>query len=145
MRCAISTTKSVTDLRDFVVIKEISLRLHMGGIMLRKRHSDCMQANEELQRGNNTKESRTTSNENLKQQHNLLGIHEKHGYHAIVIYLKKDKYYSRFLCNHYAAPGFAEDYFGTDDKRTEDGEKHINIMKVKLEACREQSMQLERC
>ena len=68
----------------------------MGGIMLRKQHSDCLQANEELQRGNNTKESRTTSNENLKQQHNLLGIHEKHGYHAIVIYLKKDKYESRF-------------------------------------------------
>ena len=98
-----------------------------------------------MQRGNNTKESRTTSNENLKQQHNLLGIHEKHGYHAIVIYLKKDKYESIFLCNHYATPGFAEDYFGSDGERTEDGKKHINTMKVKLEACRNQSMQLERC
>ena len=64
----LGTTKSVTDLRYFVVIKERSLRLQMGGIMLRKQHSDCLQANEELQRGNNTKESRTTSNENLKQQ-----------------------------------------------------------------------------
>ena len=60
--------------------------------MQRKRHNDCLLATEELQRGKNTKESRTTSNENLKQQHNLLGIHEKHGYHAIVIYLKKGKY-----------------------------------------------------
>ena len=113
--------------------------------MQRKRHNDCLLATEELQRGKNTKESRTTSNENLKQQHNLLGIHEKHGYHAIVIYLKKDKYESRFLCNHYATPGFAEDYFGSDGERTEDGKKHINTMKVKLEACRNQSMQLERC
>ena len=40
----------------------------MGGIMLRKRHSACLEANEELQRGNNTNESRTTSHENLKQQ-----------------------------------------------------------------------------
>ena len=63
----------------------------------------------------------------------LLGIHEKHGYHAIVIYLKKDKHESRFLCKHYATPGFAEEYFGSDDKRTEDGENQINIMKEKLE------------
>ena len=113
--------------------------------MLRKQHSDCLQANEELQRGKNTKESRTTSNKNLKQQHNLLGIHEKHGYHAIVIYLKKDKYESRSLCNHYATPGFAYKNFESDGKRTEDGEKHINTMKAKLEPCRDQSMQLERC
>ena len=94
--------------------------------MPRKRHNDFLKATEALQRGNNTKESRTKSTENLKEQQKLFGIHEKHGYHAIVIYLKKDKYYSRFLCNHYAAPGFAEDYFGTDDKRTEDGNlKHV--------------------
>ena len=63
----------------------------MEGIMLRKRHSACLQANEELQRGIKTKESRTTSSENLKQQQNLFGIHEKHGYRVIVIYLKKGK------------------------------------------------------
>ena len=78
--------------------------MQIGGIMPRKRHNDCLKATEEMQRGNNTKESRTTFNENLKQQQNFLGIHEKHGYHAIVIYLKKDKYESRFLCNHYALP-----------------------------------------
>ena len=63
----------------------------------------------------------------------MLGIHEKHGYHAIVIYLKKDQNESRFLYKHYATPGFAEEYFGSDDKRTEDGENHIKIMKEKLE------------
>ena len=113
--------------------------------MFRKQHSDCLQANEEIAERKHTQESRTTSNENLKQQQNLLGIHDKHGYHAIVIYLKKDKYESRFLCNHYATHGFAEDYFGSDGERTEDGEKHINTMKVKREPCRDQSMQLEKC
>ena len=68
-----------------------------------------MKVTEEVQRGNNTKESRTTSNENLKQQQNLLGIHEKHGYHATVIYPKKDKYESRFLCNHYTLPKERQD------------------------------------
>ena len=63
----------------------------------------------------------------------LLGIHEKHGYHAIVIYLKRDQKESKFISKHYATPGFAEEYFGSEIKKTEDGEKLIRTMKEKLE------------
>ena len=57
----------------------------------------------------------------------LLGIHEKHGYHAIVIYLKRDQKESKFISKHYATPGFAEEYFGTMK------ENLIRTMKEKLE------------
>ena len=64
----------------------------------------------------------------------MLGIHEKHGYHAIVIYVKKDRNESKFIFKHYATPGFAEEYFGTDGKRTKAGEEQIDIIKKELES-----------
>ena len=50
-----------------------------------------------------------------------------------MIYVKRDQKESKFISKHYATPGFAEEYFGSDGKKTEDGEKLINMMKEKLE------------
>ena len=50
----------------------------------------------------------------------LLGLHEKHDYHAILIYAKKGQ--NNMVFDSYTTPGFAEEFIGAKGGRTEYGD-----------------------
>ena len=58
----------------------------------------------------------------------LLGLHEKHDYHAILIYAKKGK--KTMVFDSYTTPGFAEEFIGVKGGRTESGDLIMNAVQT---------------
>ena len=61
----------------------------------------------------------------------LLGLHEKHGQNAIVIYIKKGT--RNIVTDSYATPGFATVFLGTKELRSESGGLIMDALRGRFE------------